>query len=236
MKKRLTIFSVVLAALVVYRVGVSVAMAALGVVHLNRYTYWNYLGQTAFYALLGLAVFARDRFLYRNLTLFVLPVVVGSVFFVCFYIIVILQLDSGDLFIAATNVDGGSVSVGTAHTFDYIVHTGPVIDLLVLLASGYLVDVRAIAADALRVLDKNRETFLFSLYYWCVPVLPMALYSVFFNPFQQYPTDASPYVVMAIAVGIYAAIVLWNHAVVTTQAFGHYSRGTSVSAASSPSP
>lgn len=227
MKERLTVFSVVLAVLVVYRVGVSVTMAALGVVHLNRYTYWNYLGQTAFYALLGLAVFARSRLLYRNLTLFVLPVVVGSVFFVCFYIIVILQLDSGDLFIAATNVDGGSVSVGTAHTFDYIVHTGPVVDLLILLASGYFVDVRAIAADALRVLNENREVILFRLYYWVVPALPMSLYCVFFNPFQQYPTDASPYAVMAIAVGIYLSIVLWFHAVVTTQAFGHYRRGTS---------
>ncbi len=232
MKQRLTVFSVVLAALVVYRVGVSIAMAALGVVHLNRYTYWNYLGQTAFYALLGLAVFARDRLLYRNLTLFVLPVVVGSVFFVCFYIIVILQLDSGDLFIAATNVDGGSVSVGTAHTFDYIVHTGPVVDLLVLLASGYFVDIRAIAADALRVLHEHREAFLFRLYYWVVPVLPMALYSVFFNPFQQYPTDTSPYAVMAIAVGIYLPIVLWYHSVVTTQAFGHYKGGASGGVAS----
>lgn len=234
MKERLTILSVVLAVLVVYRVGVSIAMAALGVVHLNRYTYWNYLGQTAFYALLGLAVFARDRILYRNLALFALPVVVGSVFFVSFYIIVILQLDSGDLFIAATNVDGGSVSVGTAHTFDYIVHTGPVVDLLVLMASGYLVDVRAVAADALRVLQENREVIFFRMYYWIVPALPMALYCVFFNPFQQYPTDASPYAVMAIAVGIYVPIVLWYHSIVTTQAFGHYRRGASGNALPSP--
>ena len=90
MKQRLTVFSVVLTVLVVYRVAVSIVMAALGVVHLNRYTYWNYLGQTVFYALLGVAVFARDRLIYRNLTLFVLPVVVGSVFFVSFYILVIL--------------------------------------------------------------------------------------------------------------------------------------------------
>jgi hypothetical protein len=227
MKQRLTVFSVVLTVLVVYRVAVSIVMAALGVVHLNRYTYWNYLGQTVFYALLGVAVFARDRLIYRNLTLFVLPVVVGSVFFVSFYILVILQLDEGDLFIAATNVDGGSVSVGTAHTFDYIVHTGPVVDLLVLLASGYLVDVRAIAAEALRVLHKSRETLLFRLYYGVVPALTMALYCIFFNPFQQYPTDASPYVVMVIAVGIYITTVWWFYTVVTTQPFGHYRRETS---------
>lgn len=222
MKSRLTVFSVVLTVVVVYRVAVSIVMAALGVVHLNRYTYWNYLGQTAFYALLGLSVFARDRRLYKNLTLFALPIVVGSVFFVCFYIIAILQLDSGDLFIAATNVDGGSVSVGTAHTFDYVVHTGPVIDLLVMLASGYFIDIRAIAANALAVLHKNGEAVLFRLYYWITPVLPLAVYCLFFNPFQQYPTDASPYVVMAIAVGIYIPIVTWYHAVVTTRSFGHY--------------
>src|SRR5690242_12803138 len=104
MKERLTVLSAVLAVLVVYRGSISIVMAALGVVHLNRYTYWNYLGQTAFYALLGLAVFARDRLLYKNLTLYVLPMVVGSVMFVCFYILIILQLDAGELFIAATNV------------------------------------------------------------------------------------------------------------------------------------
>lgn len=218
--------SVVLAVLVVYRVAVSVVMAALGVVHLNRYTYWNYLGQTAFYALLGLAVFARSRRLYRNLTLFVLPVVVGSVFFVCFYIIAILQLDSGDLFISATNIDGGSVSVGTAHTFDYIVHTGPVVDLLVLLASGYFVDVRAVAAYALAVLDKHGETILFRLYHLTAPALPLTLYCIFFNPFHQYPTDASPFVATIIAVGIYVTIVVWYTAVITTPSFGHYRQAT----------
>lgn len=226
MKHRLTVLSVVLTVLIVYRIAVSVVMAALGVVHLNRYTYWNYLGQTAFYALLGLAVFARNRQLYRNLTLFVLPIVVGSVFFVCFYIIAILQLDSGDLFISATNVDGGSVSVGTAHTFDYIVHTGPVVDLLVLLASGYFVDVRAIAANALAVLNKNGEGILFRLYHFIAPALPLSLYCIFFNPFKQYPTDASPFVVTVIAVGIYIPIVLWYTAIITASSFGHYRQTT----------
>jgi hypothetical protein len=236
MKQRLTVLSVVLAVLVVYRVSVSIVMAALGVVHLNRYTYWNYLGQTAFYALLGLSVVARDRFLYRNLTLFLLPIVVGSVFFVCFYIIAILQLDSGDLFIAATNIDGGSVSVGTAHTFDYIVHTGPVVDLLVLLASGYFVDIRAIAAYALAVLNQHGEGFLFRLYHWIAPALPLSLYCIFFNPFQQYPTDASPFVVAVIAVAIYIPIVVWYTAVITTRSFGHYRPATASTKSTTPLP
>lgn len=222
MKERLTGLAVILAALVIYRVGVSVTMAALGVVHLNRYTYWNYIGQSTFYILLGLAVFARNKTLYEVLTLFVLPIVVGSAFFVCFYIIAILQLDAGDLFISATNVDGGSVSVGTAHTFDYIVHIGPVVDLLVLLASGYFVDVRTIAANTLNVFNTRGEAVIFKMYHLVVPVLPLSVYCLFFNPFQEYPTGISPYITMLIAVGIYIPTVLWYYYVLTTRSFGHY--------------
>src|SRR3989338_5275545 len=109
--RNVTLLSVVTTVVVLYRTVCVFLMFFLEVIHINRYTYWNYLGATAFYIILWLAYVMDNARLFKTLCVWFVPVVFGSVFFVFMYIIVILQLDSGQLFIAATYIDGGLMSV-----------------------------------------------------------------------------------------------------------------------------
>lgn len=219
---RPSLLFVVTTVVLVYRVALIIAMLAMGIAHVNKYTYWNYFLQTLFYFVLWLSMLSRYPYLFKMLTLFAFPVVFGSVFFVQFFIEVVLQLDGGDQFISATTLDGGDASVGTVHTFDFLVHTCPVIDLFIVLVSGYLFELRAIVRAVQDELDKRGERLILFLYVVVVPLLPLAIYCTIFNPFKEYSTDASPVVVFFVALAIYVVCVWWLWKLLTCEFTGHF--------------
>lgn len=217
-----TTLSTVITFIAMYRSFFIIIMAVAGAVHVNRYTYWNYIGATIFYNLLLLSYIMNRTHLFKILAIFVLPIVFGSVLFVCMYIILILQLDDGELFIAATYIDGGTLSVGTVHTFDHIIHTFPVIDFLILLASGYIKDARHVVHAFLLTLTEQFEKFIFLFYFYIGPLLPFSTYCCFFNPFREYPTDVNAVIPMTLGSIIYIIIMTWVYSVLTTNTYGHF--------------
>lgn len=207
--KKPSLLIVVTSVVLVYRVALMIVMLAMSIAHVNKYTYWNYFGQTFFYFVLWLSMVARYPYLFRLLSLFVFPVAFGSVFFVQFFIEVVLQLDGGEQFISATTLDGGDASVGTVHTFDFLVHTCPVLDMFIVLCSGYLFELRAIIRIVQHQLKERGEHYVFAGYVAVVPLFPLALYCTIFNPFKEYTTSASPVIIFFIAVAIYVLTVWW---------------------------
>jgi hypothetical protein len=168
----------------------------------------------------------KNSYLFSALVLVALPIVFGSVFFVQFFILLVLQLDHGDMFAQATTLAGGSVSVGTAHTFDYLVHTSPVISILALLVSGYLTEVRAIVHAVQKNLNARGEHLVFLVHYIAAPVLPLSLYCSIFNPFREYPMHASSVLVFFIALIVFLILDTWWWKICTSKnsmsAAGHF--------------
>jgi hypothetical protein len=221
-KSYVTLLSVVVTAIALYRTALTILMFALGLVHANHYTYWNYIMETIFYVLLWVSYVTYSARLFRLLTLILFPIVFGSAIFVYFYIIVILQLDGGALFIRATVFAGGTHSVGTVHTVDQIVHTFPAIDIIVLLLCGFLQDARHISRRFYKALQGGSQRFMFALFYFVGPLIPFALYSCFFNPFREYPTHITNIVPLSIGVVIYVLILWVLYRVMTSGTYGHF--------------
>jgi len=223
-RQHITLLSVVTSVIAIYRSFFVIIMAISGAIHTNRYTYWNYIGTTIFYDLLLIAYLSNKTNLLKGLTIFIFPIVFGSVFFVSMYIILILQLDEGELFISATYIDGGTLSVGTVHTLDNVVHNFPVLDFLVILVSGYIKESRTILISFHKRLSERFEKNIFAAYFFLGPLLPFSLYCIFFNPFQEYPTDVNDFIPMTFGVIIYCLIVTWAYSLMTTQTYGHFKK------------
>jgi hypothetical protein len=222
-KSRINITWVTIFIAAVYRLSFVIWLVIEGFVHTNRYTYWNYVGQTLFYVLLLMAYSMDEAYLLKWLSIYIFPIVFGSVFFVYFYIIIVLQLDNGWLFISATNLGGGSASVGTVHTFDHVIHTFITLDLLFVLNSGYGTDLRLCVWEFLHIHKTWKHGYMF-LYCLITPLIPIGIYSLFFNPLKLYPTDFFPGLPIIIGAVIYFFIILWMYWFLTTQDYGHLSK------------
>ncbi len=198
-------------------------LLSIGCIHSNRYTYWNYIGLTLFYILLSIAYVLKSEYFFRFLTLFIFPIVFVSVFFVLFYIIVILQLDHGWLWISATVLGGGTLSVGTVHTFDMFIHVFTVISLLFVCHFGYSLDVRNCFATFYDAQNNYKLKVKFFVYFLIAPLIPIGIYSCFYNPIEQYPTDGPEFVPILIGSFLYAGIAISLFCMIFSRHYGHYS-------------
>jgi hypothetical protein len=195
----------ILLLITVFKIAAVIVMIALGAIHTNRYTYWNYLFQTGFYILLSWTYWKHDEYIFKILTIFIFPIIFGSVWFVLIYITVVLQLDQGWLFLSATTIAGGSLSVGTVHTFDLLIHCGPVVDFMFVLVFDYYIDANH-CFRTFRASVPNFNHFLGLMYYYLAPLIPLCIYAFFFNPLTQYPDD-SPGTAMGLGFGLYLLIM-----------------------------
>jgi len=239
-----------------YRVLLFAVMWWYEVTHRNRYTYWNYALGTGFYFLLAGAHFFKITYLVDILTRFALPAVYGSAVLVFLFIGIILELNGGWLLLEGTDLGGGTVTVGTAYSADKIIHALPVVDLGLLLLSGYaqvtrrsvfrlcLLDhdcrhvqfapiwcAKALCAssgsvsqdllidatsdictitgvdcrrppifrgdgDGCEGIPRKRRKHLvvyYKLYCYVVPLLLAIFYTIFYDPFYEYPTGVEPW-------------------------------------------
>ena len=221
-EKTFTLPFVVVSVVTFYRLALSLIILINSAIHFNHYTYWSYIGETVFYVVLWLAYLTRWANVVRALSVFVLPMVFGSAFFVYLYIILVEQLDSGRLLLAATTLGGGSLSLGTVHTFDNLIHTFTVFDLLLVLISGYLTEARIAVRLFQQSLSERAHRILFVVYFFAVPALPFSIYCIFFNPFREYPTPASPAISLSFAAVVYLLIVWFFYAALTRKPYRHF--------------
>lgn len=222
---RFTLLSTILLLVAGYRLFFFILLVAVGAASISRYTYWNYLIQTVFYILLVIGYKFNFKKLLKGLAFFIFPIIFNSVFFVFSYIIIILQLDKGELFIEATDIDGGSVSVGTVHTMDHILHTFIVIDFLIVMLSGYVKYVRKIMHKYYsRIADSRWSKFFFFMYHVISPLFPVSIYSMIFNPTEEYPTAVHPTIPLLIGLSFYFSICCWTHALLITKRYGVYKK------------
>lgn len=206
-----------------YKLICLVSMSWYHIIHINRYTYWNYTLQTAFYMLLSIAyIWKNASYLFHFLSIFIFPIVFGSVLLVFFYIIVILQANYGWLFVDASNLGTGTVSIGTVHTADAIVHYITAIEFFFILVSGYQNDVRISIFYYLNSSEYGSKYIAFRIYYYIAPMVPLLFYTLFFDPFVEYEiTSCSPLLLIGIAAFIELLIMIWLFEVMTRNNFTH---------------
>lgn len=206
---------VVLVAVCLYRSALLLTMYRMRVLHSNRYTYWSYALESAFYVALALANLAGPAGapLRRLLSVYLFPVVAGTSSIVFAVIVTIVQLNGGWIMIEATVLGTGSVSVGTAHTADVVIHVLTVIDLFVVLLSGHA---ERIARDSARHLGDGapeqgaplgRWLALYAYYVLSVWV-PALVYACVYDPFYEYPMGDVSAKLMLSAVFLAAAVIM----------------------------
>jgi hypothetical protein len=213
----------ILFVVMLYRLGFTIFLFAEGCVHANRYTYWNYVGQTLFYIILSIFYVFKDTRPFKFFSLIFFPMVFGSVFLVLFYIIVVLYLDHGWLFISATIEGGGQYSAGTVHTFDMIVHVFTVVDLLLVLTGGYIADLRKFYQNT------TFHQYLFFVYFFLTPLIPVGIYSIFYNPIKEYPVDTASYVPILIGIALHSLVTVYIYNVIFSKKYGHFLKKSSSS-------
>lgn len=223
-----TVFSTVLTLVTLLNAGMVILMLALGVVHSNRYTYWNYIFQAAFYLTLWLAYAVKNTYLLRAVTVFVFPTAFGSAFFVFLYIILVLQCDDGEMFVAASNLGGGRLDVGSVHTFDELVHVFPLVQLLLVLLSGYIVHAREIYsslhnASSLSLFERAAVT----AWPFVAPFSLLSVYVIIFNPTKEYPTPDCSFAPFLVGVACYFLIVWFLFGLLKTKNYGRFSQSFS---------
>lgn len=195
-----------------------------GIIHQNRYTYWNYTLQTMFYLGLSISQMFRLISLEYWLTVYALPVVYGSVVEVAIFIIIILQLDGGWLMFTATQAGGGPYTLGTIHSADAFVHFFPVFDLFALFISGYLSMARCTIRTHLHHLyqkciwdQPSLRPLLYRIFVYISFCIPLTPYAIFFNPFEEYPIPRryshSSLLLLAASIGFF--VMAWFYEVVT---------------------
>lgn len=195
--------------LTIFQVVAIAVMLSVEAVHTNRYTYWNFTLSTLFLVFLSASYWSHakplGRLFFKVLTIFFLPMIFGSVSFVLVYIIIVLQMDDGWQLLAATILGGGSLSLGSVHTFDWLIHSGPLVVLLIVLWGVYGSDASHCVKAFINTAPKKIKIWHALLYCYAAPFLPIGIYLIFFNPIDQYPTS-SPY--LTIGLGIISFFII----------------------------
>lgn len=192
-----------------YYVAAVVALAASGHYTPTHYTYWNFTLVALFHLSLFVSLLvaggrAHDvphtphtRWRLVPLvvvTRYVFPLAIGSSFLVFVLINIIVQLND-TIFTADTVLSGGTLSFGTLHTADTVVHVLTFITPLVTLVLGYV--------QVLRVVVRRTAAQL--VYWFGAPLVVVTLYSVIYDPFSTYPTGTPPLLGFAIALVLHFA-------------------------------
>lgn len=197
-----------------------IGLLSLGYYNINKFTYWNFTVSCCFYVLLFFALLQnikptiQSMKILRYFILITVPPITGMAFLVFFLIIIILALD--DWLLVESSVFGkGELKIGIIHLGDWFLHNIPVVEILLLRMSG-LESILRTAYRSTPVLfwmdyyphkicihengdvfvseKKNHQKYGSVIYFlWCSlsPILAILIYSIFFNPLEEYPTGLS---------------------------------------------
>jgi len=176
------------------------------------FTYFNYALGFAFYNILYVSFFSVE--LFEFVTVFLLPVYVGTTLFVFFAIVVIVELNDW-VFVRTTLLGGTNRTIGDNHTGDWIVHYFPAFCLLLVLLSiaRYYM---AFVGNYWQSLQKNGKAF-YVVYVLLTPLSILVVYMITMPFDGNYPTSLSNWQVGMLVVGmslliqgILAGVVLPN--------------------------
>jgi hypothetical protein len=189
--------------LLLWRIGVSVALIVDNRYDFTMYTYWSNTLVVVFYAMLVLGLFV-EHWVLPFTTLFVFPLALGSVFLVAISIVIIIQQNEAVFFNCTANSTSEALSL--IHTGDWVLHSAPVIEILMLLGVGYVLYVRRIIASELDSIPRSEWRAVYVLYWYLAPLILMLIYSLIFDPATHYPTGIPTYVLW---LGLVTIDVVW---------------------------
>jgi hypothetical protein len=178
------------------------------------FTYFNYALGFGFYNLLYISFFSVE--LFEIVTVFLLPLYVGTTLFVFFAIVVIVELNDW-VFIRTTILGGTNRTIGDNHTGDWIVHYFPAFCLLLVLLAikSYYMNFIGVYWQSLQKLGKA----FYVSYVLLIPLVVLLLYMLTMPFDSNYPTSLAHWKVIALVIGmslviqgLFAAAVLPNAA------------------------
>lgn len=192
---------IVVTLLLIWRVAVTVILAIKGRYDFTMYTYWSHTILVLFYALLWIALWT-ERWLLTFVTLLIFPIALGSTFLVMVSIVIIIQENAAVLTASLST----TLTLSLIHTGDWILHSLPVLEILLILCVGYLLYTRTIIAGEVAGMRKSEWKAIYVLYFIVSPMIPMLIYSLIFDPATHYPTGIPTYVLW---LGLVAIDILW---------------------------
>ena len=173
-----------------WRLIVFIYIIGEGIFRFNKYTYWNYTIQMVFDILLLISLILPNIIM-KILSLIIFPIVLGSSFLVSIIIVIIIQRNDWE-YVESTIFGLGNYHIGDIHSADWIIHSAPLIERLILCLFGQLLLCKILLWDIVNRFKCDRsQWFYISIYYaWWVlsPLIPLCIFSVFFNPLNEYPT------------------------------------------------
>lgn len=179
------------------QVAVVIALIVKDRFDLTMYTYWSYTILTVFFALAVVALFTERWFLHF-VTMYIFPIPLGSTFLVALSIVIIIQENQEVL----VSNDNAGLALSLIHTGDWILHSLPVIEILLLMVCGWLLYARLIIGNRLATMKSAGNRTGYIIYFLLVPLVPMAIYSIAFDPAVHYPTGIPTYVLWIALVAI----------------------------------
>ncbi len=192
---------IVVTVLLIWRVALTITLAVIGRYDLTMYTYWQNTMVVVFYILLWIALWF-ERGILTFTTLFVFPIPLGTVFLVAVSIVIIIQ-ENEDVFTAGTS---SGLALSLIHTGDWILHSLPLIEILLILGLGWLLYARAIIASEISSIAKSEWRAAYILYWLLVPLVPLLIYCLIWDIAVQYPTGIPTYILW---LGLFALNFVW---------------------------
>jgi len=159
------------------------------------FTYLNYVFGAFCYLLLIISQWNLVG--YSAWVLFLLPLIWGTILFVSFAIIVIVQLNDG-VFLKTTVDNDGLRQVGEVHTGDWLLHQLPVFEILLILLLLWPT-ASVIFRNFWGTLSKAQH-WAYSLYFLLAPLLVLAFYMINVDFDSNYPTKMNHAATVALVI------------------------------------
>lgn len=183
---------VLLSVLTVYRLSVIVNLIVAGQYDSIHFTYWSYLAVWTFFASLLAAYVAAHRDDVRPLywvTILGFPMVSATAFTVMWLIVIILDRN-GSILLEGTTAVGGTLPFGLVEFANFLLHTLPSQEFLVVLLTGYIVDLRGVAYDLIHGTHHDTRWIAIIFLYWVgAGTVFVSVYVTVHDPSVVYPTD-----------------------------------------------
>ena len=193
---------VVAAILLIWRWAVTIALIVGGRYDLTMFTYWSNTIWLAYLCMHNVSLWS-ERWPLDFVVLFAFVFPLALTFVVCVSIVIIIN-ENSDVFTAAAT--SGDLALSLIHTGDWILHSLPLIEILVLIAAGWYLYVRGVLAFELSSLRRSEWKAAYFLYWFLAPLVPLLIYTLIFDPAEKYPTGIPTYVLW---LGLFALDLMW---------------------------
>jgi len=170
------------------------------------FTYINYALGTFLLVMLLLSMW--DVKYYSLYIIFIIPIFYGTTIFISFAIIVIIQLND-NVFLKTTVDNGGTRSIGTIHTGDFILHQLPLFEvvLILFLIKDSMLNSFGQFYYSLRSYGKT----LYTAYFLLISTFILFVYMINIDFVSNYPTnlDLIYIILLTVSMAIFTELLLF---------------------------